>query len=413
LFCIRLTKTLLEQLCEYIKQKKRILRSIVKKLQVETSENQQQLLKLTEIVKEQKTEISSLNKINKAKEEKICQLLKEKQLELKVEKHATSDQSCEVAIVEKTNPEWVENRHQAVIVRQREAIAELREQVKALGQLQAPLPGKEDALKQVVMLKRELAEIRLKMSLQKKEDNKENHLLLAASAQTTLERSSKNELQESVIASEKSYLDVVNTISQLIGLDQLIANRSFSQLPLDERDKLIADRKQDLKSFVNRLTKLKSTIENKDHLLQDYENSLEKVRLAEQQAEESTSNIELLRRSLIDKAEEISHLRKELDETRNVLNEEKLLNGNIKTRKQYKCKEFYPTTTTTTNSTNQKFTRPFSANRKSKDKLIAMKKRRDYEFEVLKNESEQKTRKLYQTTARLVNLQNYLKKNEK
>ena len=56
-------------------------------------------------------------------------------------------------------------------------------------------------------------------------------------------------------------------------------------------------------------------------------------RLAEQQAEESTSNIELLRRSLIDKAEEISHLRKELDETRNVLNEEKLLNGNIKTRK--------------------------------------------------------------------------------
>jgi len=42
-----------------------------------------------------------------------------------------------------------------------------------------------------------------------------------------------------------------------------------------------------------------------------------------------------------------------------------------------------------------------------------MKKRRDYEFEVLKNESEQKTRKLYQTTARLVNLQNYLKKNEK
>merc|ERR1712183_1204929 len=126
----------------------------------------------------------------------------------------------------------------------------------------------------------------------------------------------------------------------------------------------------------------------------------------------STSNIELLRRSLIDKAEEISHLRKELDETRNVLNEEKLLNGNIKTRKQYKCKEFYPTTTTT-NSTNQKFTRPFSANRKSKDKLIAMKKRRDYEFEVLKNESEQKTRKLYQTTARLVNLQNYLKKNEK
>ena len=73
-------------------------------------------------------------------------------------------------------------------------------------------------------------------------------------------------------------MDVVNTISQLIGLDQLIANRSFSQLPLDERDKLIADRKQDLKSFVNRLTKLKSTIENKDHLLQDYENSLEKVR---------------------------------------------------------------------------------------------------------------------------------------
>lgn len=73
-------------------------------------------------------------------------------------------------------------------------------------------------------------------------------------------------------------MDVVNTISQLIGLDQLIANRSFSQLPNDEKNKLVKDRKKDLESIVNRLSNLQSTIKNKDQLLQGYETTLKKVR---------------------------------------------------------------------------------------------------------------------------------------
>jgi len=251
-------------------------RSTVKKLQVENSESQKQLLKLTEIVKEQKTEISTLNKINKAKEEQICQLINEKRLQVSEEKLATSDQSCEVAIPEKNNPEWVKNRQQEIITRQKEAIVDLREQVKALKQLQAPLPGKQNSLEQVVIMKRELAEIKAQKSSNKEEDSKANHLLLAASAQADLERNNQTELLESVIASEKSYLDVVNTVSQLIGLDQLIANRSFSKLPNDEKNKLVEDRKKDLEGIVNRLTKLQSTIKNKDQLLQGYETTLKK-----------------------------------------------------------------------------------------------------------------------------------------
>jgi len=356
-------------------------RSTVKKLQIENSESQQQLLKLTEIVKEKKTEISTLNKINEAKEEQICQLVREKKLQVSEKKLATSDQSCEVAIPEKNNPEWVENRHQEVITRQREAIVELREQVKALKQLQAPLSGEQNSLEQVVIMKRELAEIKAQKSPNKEENTKANHLLLAATAQADLERNSQNELLESVIASEKSYLDVVNTISQLIGLDQLIANRSFSQLPNDEKNKLVKDRKKDLESIVNRLSNLQSTIKNKDQLLQGYETTLKKVRIAEEKAKENFSHVELLRRSLVDKTEKISHLRKELDETRSLLNEEKILNSSIKTRKQHNCKELYPTT----NSSNQKSTCSFLSDNKSGNKSKEAKRRRNYELEVLKN----------------------------
>lgn len=56
-------------------------------------------------------------------------------------------------------------------------------------------------------------------------------------------------------------------------------------------------------------------------------------RIADEKVKENVSHVELLRRSLVDKTEKISHLRKELDETRNLLNEEKNLNSNIKTRK--------------------------------------------------------------------------------
>jgi len=52
---------------------------------------------------------------------------------------------------------------------------------------------------------------------------------------------------------------------------------------------------------------------------------------------------------------------------------------------------------------------PTSAKSRSK-KILEMKKRRDYEFEVLRQEKEQKEKELYQTTAKLVTLQNSLKK---
>ncbi|XP_064642257.1 forkhead-associated domain-containing protein 1-like [Lineus longissimus] len=410
-------------------------RSKVGHLQGEMLELRQQLAKLSQIVDKQSEELkgkdSEIGKF-KAALNKFKNVANEKENKIKdlegrlVMSEEDSKKQCDLLDKEgritseltAIGAQCRGERHEQVIGRQREALAELRGRIKALEQSRPPIPNKDQALQQVVMLKKELAELRAQQALAdshngdlggssslEKEVNRARGIVTIQSAEADVEKSAHRETLDTLEESERSYLTLLRAIASCLELEECRGLRSMAHIPKDERDRLGSEREQMCELMSSRIKTLKERLSRKEELLQGYEQGLSKLRQAEELTVKRQQQVETLVSDVRGKAEETQYLRESLARTRNQLDQEKRLNNAIKQKKTFHLeqneKKQYPKHACPPEDI---FGKNSARRRAEKEKM----KRKNYEIKTLKNQLGGREQELCKQTARLVNLETSL-----
>jgi hypothetical protein len=153
------------------------------------------------------------------------------------------------------------------------------------------VPTHDQALQQVIMLKKEVAELRaskgladtaltdsLGTSVLQQQISKARGIDSQAQAEIDMERSAHRETIEALEASENTYLSLLRGLASVLEMDDVEGLRSMAHIPKDERIKLSEYREQAVERLSSRVKVLKDRIARKDELLQGYERDLAKLR---------------------------------------------------------------------------------------------------------------------------------------
>ncbi|XP_038074636.1 forkhead-associated domain-containing protein 1-like isoform X3 [Patiria miniata] len=418
-------------------------RLLVRDQEAELTTQRQQLVKLSELVDKKTAETERLVKdlaaqkefVSKHKQDTLMRgdELAKLQLQLGQEqensKRALEQVQQEGMITSEMSAFGAQcrgERHEQVIARQREALAELRSRIKGIESNRPPLPTQDQALQQVILLKKELAEMRAKQAqimdqsqpggmgggganpeaVLDREVAKARGQISTASSDAAIERSARIEMQQGLEISEQAYLKLTQSVANLLSLGEVAGQDSMGHLPKDERDRLAEERANTQELIASRLRTLNQRLDRKDELLKDYEKDLEKLRLAERLANEKATQVEALANDLRGRTEEAHYLRETLRRTREGLDQEKRLNRAIKNKKTFHLEN---------DAKNSKQTWP--KHNCYEDEVTKMKKdskkktqkekmlRKSYELESLKAELSEKDQQLCDTTAKLINLE--------
>lgn len=206
------------------------------------------------------------------------------------------------------------------------------------------VPTHDQALQQVVMLKKELAEMRagqpadahVDTSILAAQVNKARGISAPTpqmQASSDLERSAHRETLQSLDASEQTFLTLLRGVASSLELDEIDGLRSMSHLSKEERQRLQGERERACEVVTSRIKVLKERLLRKDELLQGYENDLAKLRQAEAVAVNKTAQVDSLSKDVRTRTEESEYLRESLHRTRERLEQEKRLNSAIKQKK--------------------------------------------------------------------------------
>ncbi|CAH1772597.1 unnamed protein product [Owenia fusiformis] len=241
-------------------------------------------------------------------------------------------------------------RHDQVIARQREALAELRSRIKNLETTRPAVPNHDQALQQVILLKKELAEMRTAQALAEqqkailgseasstldREVNRVRGLTTTGSADAEVERSAHRETLDSLEASESSYLTLLRAVASCLEMEEISGLRTMAHLHRDERERLNNERERATELVASRIKVLQERIQRKDELLHNYERDLAKLRQLEELASKKHGQVEGLENDVRGRTEEAQYLRESLNRTRDRLEQEKRLNSAIKQRKTF------------------------------------------------------------------------------
>ncbi|KAI0210169.1 hypothetical protein LSAT2_005102 [Lamellibrachia satsuma] len=433
----------------------------VAKQEAELTSLRQQLAKLSSIVDKQTTEVGSLNgDITKHKsalskyktgvterDSRIKDLetkLASKEVESQTQLNLIEEEGRITSELSALGAQCRGERHDQVIARQREALTELRARIKALEQTRPSLPTHNQALQQVMLLKKELSElhasqsandIRLQnfcaavdfggsetpggtMSVRRSGDsaraaafhdqvNRARGVQPQSRAEAEIERSAHRETMEALETSESTFLTLLRGVASALELDSIEGLRSMAHIPKDEREKLMCAREQGCELVTGRIKVLKERIARKDELLQGYEKDLAKLRQAETLANKKTSQVDSLTTDVRSKIEEMQYLREALQRTRTRLEQEKRLNAAIKQKKTFHLEN----DRACQNSWHKHHCPPedvmgkdMAKKRVQKEKL----KRKNYEIHTLKGELGMKDRDLQNTRRKLLSMESTL-----
>ncbi|XP_041128813.1 forkhead-associated domain-containing protein 1-like [Polyodon spathula] len=310
------------------------------------------------------------------------------------------------------------HRHEEVIQRQREALAELRERIKTLEQTRPLLSSQEQAVQQVAIMRRELAELRAQQAIS---DNQNQGTVFGSSwltktseghppggmSEAAVERTSRLDLSEALDLSERTYLDLVRALASLLNVGDLPGSSSLKHAPPDERERLISQRHTDLELLHTRLRLLQSQLERKEELLSGYQRDLEQLRQSQDVVHRQQVEVDRLREELQGQSQESALLREALDRAQQRLDQEKRLNKAIKERKTFHLEQLEKRSVKTPpHSCVQEDMRGKAEAKKAA--LQGKLKKKGYEIETLKKQLSKQDQELCSTTTKLVNLQNAL-----
>uniref|UniRef100_W5M386 Forkhead associated phosphopeptide binding domain 1 n=1 Tax=Lepisosteus oculatus TaxID=7918 RepID=W5M386_LEPOC len=236
------------------------------------------------------------------------------------------------------------HRHEEVIQRQREALAELRARIKALEQTRPQRSSPERAVQQVALMRRELSELRaqqavadslgpLRAARELSQTSSAELPLTDQAFEETLDRTARLDLSDALDLSERTYRDLVKALSGALELGELSGCASLKHLPPDERDRLGSRRQQDLELLLTRLRVLHGQAQRKEELLSEYQADLRRLRESQAVGQQLQAELDRLRQELQSQTQENSLLREALERAQQRLEQEKNLNRVIKERK--------------------------------------------------------------------------------
>lgn len=417
------------ELSEGQKQEVEKYREMMKRKETEVIEMRQQLAKLSRIIDKQKEELKAVeSELSKEKSitaryksqiDKESERIRSLELSLQSEK---SEQAKQLELLDQEGRITSEltslgaqcrgERHEQVIVRQREALSELRARVKTLETKTPPLPTQDQALQQVIMLKKELAEMRANQALSEdkhiqsitsldREVGRARGLMSTTNAEADMERSAHRETMEALDASENSFISMLGAISGSLELEGIEGMRPLGHIPKDERDRLLRERERACEKLVAQIKVQQERIHRKDELLQGYERDLAKLRQAQELADRKSVQVDSLANDIRSKSEESQYLRESLHRTRDKLDQEKRLNTAIKQRKTFHLEN--ENLHLAPSSHRCKSDDPRSALKKKNQREVL--KRKNYEIKTLKNDLTDKERHLFETQNKLYTLE--------
>uniref|UniRef100_A0A095A2W1 Forkhead-associated domain-containing protein 1 n=1 Tax=Schistosoma haematobium TaxID=6185 RepID=A0A095A2W1_SCHHA len=171
---------------------------------------------------------------------------------------------------------------------------------------------------------------------------------------------------DALYTSEECYLNLARSISSRLDLDRLPGQRSLIQVPKIERETVRKERQNTIELLSQRIEILKNQLQHKENLLSEYERDMSRLKQAEALADAKGEQLDQFINELRSKETEIQLLRQSLDRTREaLLNEQRSVAAFKKSREQRQRKAI-------------------------QEKL----KRKDYEIDTLKNQLEERDKKL-------------------
>uniref|UniRef100_H3A033 Forkhead associated phosphopeptide binding domain 1 n=1 Tax=Latimeria chalumnae TaxID=7897 RepID=H3A033_LATCH len=235
------------------------------------------------------------------------------------------------------------HRHDEVIQRQKEALAELRTRLKALEQIRPPNHKYVQhesgiALRNNLLPPDNLSKVFTDWTstitvLSRAAITISQSRLSSSMSDVAIERTARLEMSETLDLSERTYLDLIHVLSNLLRIPELSGSLSLKHIPQDERQKVATQRQGDLELLSSRVTQLRSQLERKEELLTGYEKDLEQLRQSQTRAHKCQSEIDRLEEEFQKQIEENLMLREALDRVQFRLDQEKRLNKAIKQRK--------------------------------------------------------------------------------
>ncbi|XP_066493916.1 forkhead-associated domain-containing protein 1 isoform X2 [Tiliqua scincoides] len=241
------------------------------------------------------------------------------------------------------------SRHEETILRQKDALAELRKRIKMLEKV--PPLGEEAKMAEPLIV--------LKKGLTEKSDRKaEKESVLPSTAtmgvdkrqsgasiidpNVTIERTARLEMADALDLSENTYLNLIRDLASLVNVKELMGAQTIKYLPQDEREKVGTQRQKDLELLFDKISKLKNRLRRKEELLQEYDRDVGQLRANKQTLQACQSEMARLADKIYQKAEENALLKEDLRRTKLQLSQEKRVNRALKQRKTAVKKKSFP-----------------------------------------------------------------------
>ncbi|XP_018650644.1 hypothetical protein Smp_131620 [Schistosoma mansoni] len=269
-------------------------------------------------------------------------------------------------------------RHYEIIDKQKEALSQLRQRLRDQYMYILPKGNTEndELILQITKLKRENAELRSKTLLAEvvpsikaltnnstlvldhiKNDGDDDDPM-TDQILSKMDHIGLRNAMDALYTSEECYLNLVRSISTRLDLDRLPGQRSLIQVPKMERETVRKERQTTIELLSHRIEILKDQVQHKENLLNEYE--------PEALADAKSEQVDQFINQLHSKETEIQLLRQSLDRTREaLLNEQRSIAAFKKSREQRQRKV-------------------------TQEKL----KRKDYEIDTLKNQLEERNKRL-------------------
>ncbi|XP_015283324.1 PREDICTED: forkhead-associated domain-containing protein 1 [Gekko japonicus] len=242
------------------------------------------------------------------------------------------------------------SRHEETILRQKDALTELRERIKVLERTR-PSGFKEKTAEPLIVLKKDLTEKRDRKTEKERElspavtgvdANKLQSSICSTDPNVAIERTAKLEMADALDLSENMYLTLIRDLASLMDVKELLGMQTVKHLPHDERAKVRLLRQKDLELLFDKISRLKHRLERKEVLLKEYEKDAGQFRTNTLSLQGCHAEMSKLADRIYREAEENTLLKEALERTRLQLSQEKKLNRVLKQHKAAAKKKTFP-----------------------------------------------------------------------
>ncbi|KAL8198566.1 UNVERIFIED_CONTAM: hypothetical protein K2H54_016494, partial [Gekko kuhli] len=341
-------------------------RSLVHSLAQELNQLREKLYEMSKLVDRKDTDLKSANEELRSSREKLKELKTEVQRKARLLEKSVQHKSSQTSValpdegpaarkvpasdLADLGAKCKGSRHEETILRQKDALTELRERIKVLERTR-PSGFKEKTAEPLIVLKKDLTEKRDRKTEKERElspvvtgvdANKLQSSICSMDPNMAIERTAKLEMADALDLSENMYLTLIRDLASLMDVKELLGMQTVKHLPHDERAKVGLLRQKDLGLLFDKISKLKNRLERKEVLLREYEKDAGQFRTNTLSLQACQAEISKLADRIYREAEENTLLKEALERMKLQLSQERKLNRVLKQHKAGAKKKTFP-----------------------------------------------------------------------